>query len=635
MNTAAAGVVAIAATYIYFLLYAQFGFVSYLKLFFRDPLYTEQSMGFMGLGGLLFSVVTAMLLRRVDSRRLLLVALAGCAAAALLTLTYVSSTVLFTAAFFIGGFAGMTTVTLASGLKQWIRGGNFGLLVGLGTGLAYLTCNIPAVFDASPMTQTLLSAAVCLVGWCAIWWSRPESHAMASVAAVRPRGEFAGVGFVAVVIMFLSLVWLDSTAFATIQLTENLRAHTWGTPGMKLTLGVVHALAAVATGWLIDRGYLKGLLFGTFLLFVAAFSMLQSNTGASWFSGPLYAIGISVYSTALVAFPSLHPEARGLVPVRWRAAILYAVAGWIGSGLGVGLAQHLHTIPVWLLLASGALLLPGWLLATDRSRLAPIGRYAALMLVAIGGSVYFSASAPGLVNRNQPPSVELGREVYKQEGCINCHSQYLRPNSKDIVWWGPYRGIDRAEKPPMVGNRRQGPDLMNAGIRRTEVWHRQHLIDPTSLSPGSKMPSYAFLFRAGDPRGESLVLYLASLGRSNFVERAEIIRAWTPAGDLARGSAENGRHQFDRYCTMCHGMDGRGDGVLAPLVFRPAMNLTKGPFVYVPAGTTGDDLTVSLARIVKFGLPGLHMPGHETWSDQTILDTVAYVKTLPASGTDL
>jgi len=622
------GVVAIAVTYIYFLLYAQFGFVSYLKLFFREPIYTEESMAFMGLGGLIFSIGTAMALRRYTARRLLLISLAGCAAAALLTLTYVSIAVLFVAAFFIGGFAGMTTVTLASSLKQWIHGGRFGLLVGIGTGLAYLVCNIPAVFDADPMTQTLFSAMMACFGWLAIWFSNPFDPERASVLPQRPANEFTRLGFAAVVLMFLSLVWLDSTAFATIQLTADLRAHTWGTPNMKLTLGFVHAFAAVATGWLIDRRQLKSLLAGTFVLFAASFTMLQSNTEASWFSGPLYAMGISIYSTALVAFPSLHPEARGLVSVRWRAALLYAVAGWFGSGLGVGLAQHLHSIPFLLLLASGSLILMGGLFPFIRGPSVVLSRYAMLLLVGVGSGFYYYRAPESNTARSDVPSVSYGREVYKQEGCIHCHSQYLRPNSKDIAWWGPFREIDRSETPPMVGNRRQGPDLMNAGLRRSDVWHRQHLMEPQSLSPGSKMPSYGYLFGEGDRRGESLVMYLASLGRTAAVSRAVAIQAWLPQASLSEVSVENGRNHFGRYCSMCHGSSGRGDGVLAPLVFRPAMNLTKGAFFYVPPSATREEQTLALSRIVKFGLPGLHMPGHEVFADQDILDIVAYVKQL-------
>ena len=33
--------------------------------------------------------------------------------------------------------------------------------------------------------------------------------------------------------------------------------------------------------------------------------------------------------------------------------------------------------------------------------------------------------------------MERGRHVYIAEGCINCHSQYVRPNTTDVAMWGP------------------------------------------------------------------------------------------------------------------------------------------------------------------------------------------------------
>lgn len=627
------GVIAIAVTYIYFLLYAQFGFVSYLKLFFPDPLYTEKGMGAMGAGGLLFSILTAVLLRTQTSRMMLAISFSGCAFAALLTLVHASITLFLIAAFLIGGFAGMLTVTLAAGLRNWIPSSRFGLFVGLGTGLAYLICNIPALFDASPKVQTLFSAMICLPGlWCALRPLPVEQDQEAWTPQLSP-GEFRGLGFVSIVLMFLALVWLDSTAFATIQLTETLRSHTWGSPGMKITLGIFHAVAAVVAGWLIDRRHMRSLLAGTFGLFAIAFTLLQSNSIASWTSGPLYAFGISVYSTALVAFPSLYPDKPGSVPVRWRAAILYAVAGWIGSGLGVGLAQHLHSIPITLLFVAGIFIGGGLLFPLNAERRQWMKSYALVLAFGVFGVVCFSFLPANDIPQSGSPSVEFGRIVYKQEGCINCHSQFLRPNTPDVLLWGPHRDIDRTEKPPMVGNRRQGPDLMNAGLRRTALWHRQHLMDPQSLSPGSMMPSYAYLFSAGDPRGESLVLYLSSLGIKNAEARVASIKSWTlDATTIEAVSEERGKKVFETYCYICHGLEGKADGPLAGIFNQPSMNLAKGPFTYIPASLSNEEKNAALARIVKFGLVGLNMPGHEYFNDQDIADVVSYVRKLAAAG---
>jgi hypothetical protein len=76
-------------------------------------------------------------------------------------------------------------------------------------------------------------------------------------------------------------------------------------------------------------------------------------------AGPLYAIGISTYSVALILVPSARADQAGLLPARWRAALLYGVAGWLGSALGVGMAQHLHRLPGALIVAGGLVILAG------------------------------------------------------------------------------------------------------------------------------------------------------------------------------------------------------------------------------------------------------------------------------------
>ncbi len=111
--------------------------------------------------------------------------------------------------------------------------------------------------------------------------------------------------------------------------------------------------------------------------------------------------------------------------------------------------------------------------------------------------------------------IRRGREVYIAEGCIHCYSQYVRPGTADEERWGPALPLSEIERqrPPLFGNRRQGPDLQNVGARRTGEWQRLHLQAPRTVMPGSRMPSYAHLFGPGPANdGEALLAYLASLG---------------------------------------------------------------------------------------------------------------------------
>jgi cbb3-type cytochrome c oxidase subunit II len=122
--------------------------------------------------------------------------------------------------------------------------------------------------------------------------------------------------------------------------------------------------------------------------------------------------------------------------------------------------------------------------------------------------------------------VTLGRQVYVAEGCIHCHSQYVRPGTADEDWWGAARDpeFSRGQSPSLIGNRRQGPDLMNAGLRLPREWQKRHLLDPRSVAPASRMPAYAHLFADGDPRGEALLDYIASLGHESDAAPAESSR---------------------------------------------------------------------------------------------------------------
>ena len=117
--------------------------------------------------------------------------------------------------------------------------------------------------------------------------------------------------------------------------------------------------------------------------------------------------------------------------------------------------------------------------------------------------------------QSEPPVdlVSLGREVYVSEGCIHCHSQYVRPVGEDRALWGSPTSVESAlsQIPVLIGNRRQGPDLANVGTRRNSGWNRLHLMEPSALVPGSRMPSYRHLFEGDGLRGEALLAYLDSL----------------------------------------------------------------------------------------------------------------------------
>ena len=88
-----------------------------------------------------------------------------------------------------------------------------------------------------------------------------------------------------------------------------------------------------------------------------------------------------------------------------------------------------------------------------------------------------------------------GRDLYIREGCVGCHSQLVRPFRSETERYGEYSkaGEFVYDHPFLWGSKRTGPDLHREGGRYPHSWHYNHMLDPTSMSPGSIMPAYPWL----------------------------------------------------------------------------------------------------------------------------------------------
>ncbi len=97
--------------------------------------------------------------------------------------------------------------------------------------------------------------------------------------------------------------------------------------------------------------------------------------------------------------------------------------------------------------------------------------------------------------RPYTPLELAGRDLYIREGCVNCHSQMVRPFREETLRYGEYAkpGEFVYDRPFLWGSRRIGPDLLRVGGKYPDSWHFSHLIDPQSTSPGSLMPPYEHL----------------------------------------------------------------------------------------------------------------------------------------------
>lgn len=132
------------------------------------------------------------------------------------------------------------------------------------------------------------------------------------------------------------------------------------------------------------------------------------------------------------------------------------------------------------------------------------GLFAVLTTVAIsiGGLVeivpMFTATLGPEVHEAVTPYTPLeqaGRDIYVREGCYTCHSQMVRPMRAEILRYGEWsRAWEyRYDRPFQLGSRRIGPDLHRVGGKYPDAWHYEHMRDPRSTSPGSRMPPYSWL----------------------------------------------------------------------------------------------------------------------------------------------
>ncbi len=127
-----------------------------------------------------------------------------------------------------------------------------------------------------------------------------------------------------------------------------------------------------------------------------------------------------------------------------------------------------------------------------------------LLVVALGGifelipTFMIKSNIPTIASVKPYTPLELqGRDIYVREGCYTCHSQMVRPFRYEVMRYGEYSkaGEFVYDHPFQWGSKRTGPDLARIGGKYPDSWHFNHMLEPTSMSPGSVMPKYPWLFR--------------------------------------------------------------------------------------------------------------------------------------------
>ncbi|NNF08517.1 MAG: cytochrome-c oxidase, cbb3-type subunit I [Candidatus Eisenbacteria bacterium] len=323
------------------------------------------------------------------------------------------------------------------------------------------------------------------------------------------------------------IYWLVPRLYGTNLWSKRLAdAHFWiGTFGLLLyvvamwTSGINQGLfwqALDADGFLKYPDFVEGLVSARFLyhmrliggtLYLLGYILLIVNVVRTVASGK------AVNVTVDVAVPEKEhgPGFRKLVLAR---PIVFTL---MFTGLGViffygGLIAAILALGGMLILATATYLLTGdsWGQGYHRALEGNSTAFTVLVLVAIlaGG---IAELIPSMIIRNEVPAISstgelmtqkpysplelAGRDVYIAEGCYNCHSQMIRPLRHETLRYGEYSRLDEFiyDHPFQFGSKRTGPDLHRVGGKYPDLWHYTHMMDPRSTSPGSNMPSYAWL----------------------------------------------------------------------------------------------------------------------------------------------
>ncbi|MFI5222201.1 MAG: cytochrome-c oxidase, cbb3-type subunit I [Bacteroidia bacterium] len=147
-----------------------------------------------------------------------------------------------------------------------------------------------------------------------------------------------------------------------------------------------------------------------------------------------------------------------------------------------------------------------------------------LLVILIGGMVELiptltiKSNIPTIASVKPYSPLELqGRDLYIREGCVSCHTQWVRPfRSETERYLGEYSkaGEYVYDHPFLWGSKRTGPDLMRIGGKYPNSWHFAHMENPRNTSTGSIMPAYGWLItqKLDETTTEKKMRALKSLG---------------------------------------------------------------------------------------------------------------------------
>jgi DMSO reductase family type II enzyme heme b subunit len=229
-----------------------------------------------------------------------------------------------------------------------------------------------------------------------------------------------------------------------------------------------------------------------------------------------------------------------------------------------------------------------------------------------------------------------GAAIYIQN-CVYCHgdlldgqghfahgfnpppADFVGPNtiaqlSEGFVFWRIAKGGPGLPKESTPWN--SAMPAWEDRLTEEQVWQVIYFLYETTGHPPRVMERHAAAGSAPSPLSGLLAGGAAALG-----PRA----AAAQAGDVALG-----KQVYERRCTGCHGVSGKGDGPAAERLVPRPRDFTAGKYkIRTTAGPLATD--EDLFRIVTQGMPGTSMPSWQSLGEKDRRAVVAYIKTFAES----
>ncbi|MCO4783293.1 MAG: hypothetical protein KC646_13285 [Candidatus Cloacimonetes bacterium] len=314
--------------YSYFLIYAQFGFLRYLQAF-EDPQIIKQIMPMMLIG----AFCSGMLIRFKEIVKIKSYLLGGfliAIAVAASPIFFQDLKLFYIESFFIGLSIGTLTILSTTTLYNHLRYFEVILVASLSTASAYFFCNIPWLHYNSPTVISSVASILAVIGLinCSLisWDDKRLPRQNIRLQSDRQ--------FYLVVLMFFVVLFIDSYSFYVIQNNELLMKFSWG-DGYCFNQGLYHVLGAFLAYHFLSQKQIHYLL--CVVMFLFCISIHRIGGEGSFIFAYFYAIGIAMYSTALISYPANFSDS--FEKRKKITTDLYLIAGWLGSGLGVVFAD--------------------------------------------------------------------------------------------------------------------------------------------------------------------------------------------------------------------------------------------------------------------------------------------------------